>query len=204
MDLQGFVSLLLGFPTSIFFIPLTVLFVIMLVDMVCNVFETFTADLDLFDLDDIPGSGILLPPVLSKVPLAVALFVSFFFATILSFYYQEWTVRFSDLTVWFVVDIISIPVTAYLALFISAWVLKPLTPLFSKHNFAEVNYIGLKARVHSSTINQDIGEIMVKHRGNEYLLDAIINQKTPVHYGDEVIIVSKDKASNRYIVAVSS
>lgn len=204
MDFSAFISLLLSFPTNIFFVPLGLLFFIMLIDLVCSVFETFASDLDLFDLDDLPGSGIILPQVLSKVPLAVALFVSFFVATIISFYYQQWSQVYTEYRLWLIIDIAVIPVIAYLSLFLSAWILKPLAPLFSKNNFAEVDYIGLKARVHSSTINQDIGEVMVLHNGNEFLLDAMMSQDTPVKYGDEVIIVAKDKASNRYVVAVSS
>lgn len=200
MNLDEFVSVLFAFPTNVFFIPLIILFIIMLIDLVCSVFETLTADIDFFDLDELPGSGLLLPPVLSKVPLAVALCVSFFFGTIISFYFQQWTQTYSSLNGWIIVDIVSLPVTAYLALCIAAWVLKPLTPLFNRDTFANVDYVGLKARVHSSTINQNIGEVVVNHGGNEYLLDATIEDVTPIEYGDDVIIVGKDKVTNKYIV----
>ncbi len=215
MELHEFVSQLLVFPTNIFAIPLGLFFLIMLIDLLFNVVETLTADIDLFDLDNIPGQGILLPPVLSKVPLTIALFVSFFAATVLSFYFQQFmqdveALLFEHVSLsifvdfGIVCDVISIPIIAYLALIIAAWVLKPITPLFSNRRFAEVDFIGLKGRVHSNNITNDYGEVVILHDGNEFLIDAKMESNLSAQYGDEVIIVAKDNASNRYVVALSN
>ncbi|WP_028021939.1 hypothetical protein [Enterovibrio calviensis] len=202
MVLGDFFDALLAFPTNVFFLPFLLFLLILLIDLVFNVVEGVTGDLDLFDLDNIPGSGLLLPPVLSKVPLMVALSVSFFVATVISFYLTMYISVLFPSTIQFVVDLVSIPIIAYLSLAISAWLLKPISPLFDrKKAFAEVEFIGLKGRVHSSVVTQDKGEIMVLHQGNEFLLDVVIQDDVSTSYGDEVIIVYKDSATKRYVVA---
>ncbi|KKD59302.1 hypothetical protein RN22_16710 [Grimontia sp. AD028] len=202
MAVGEFLGMLMTFPTSVFFVPFVVFFLIMLVDLVFNVVEGFTADIDLFDLDNLPGSGLLLPQVLSKVPLMVALCVSFFVATVLSFYASDIAQGFISGPILLVANIISIPIVAYISLAISAWLLKPLAPLFDrKKTFAKVEFIGLKGRVHSNVVNREKGEVVVLHEGNEFLLDAMLQDDSSIQYGDEVIIVYKDDASDRYVVA---
>ncbi|MDN3608250.1 DUF1449 domain-containing protein [Vibrio ostreicida] len=201
MTLHDFFYALANWPTSVFFFPFGLFLLIMLIDLVFNVVDSVTADMELFDLDNIPGSGLLLPPVLSKVPLMVALCTSFFVATVLSFYMshhtQEWLTGYSlDIA-----NVLSIPVIAYLALIIAAWMLKPLSPLFDKAKaFASVEFVGMTARVHSSKVTALMGEVMVMQNGNEYLLDAVIEKEQDLAYGDEVVIVSREKELNRYVV----
>lgn len=202
MTLDEFFSALLTFPTIVFFVPLLVFLIILLVDLAFNVVESFTADIDFLDLDNIPGAGLFLPPVLSKVPLMVALTVSFFIATIMSFYSYQFLISFIPNTFLFISSIVLIPVIIYPSLFVAALLLTPLAPVFDKNNsFAEMNFIGLKAKVHSSVIDTEWGEIVVYHEGKEFLLDAMIDSGTPIPYGDDVVIVERDLATSRYLVA---
>ncbi|MCG2836099.1 DUF1449 domain-containing protein [Photobacterium sp. WH77] len=206
MTIQEMISILLSFPTNVFFVPFVIFLVIMLVDLVFNIVESVAPDVDLFDAENIPGAGLILPPILSKVPLMVALCVSFFVGTIVSFYLVQALNAVSEASWMMVVEVVSIPFTAYLALFIAAWLLKPLAPLFDKkRSFAKVDFIGLKGRVHSSLVNQNRGEVVVQHNGSEFLLDVrVIEPEISMEYGDEVIIVSQDKTTNHYIVAKNS
>ncbi|NUW67099.1 DUF1449 domain-containing protein [Vibrio coralliilyticus] len=202
MTLNDFLSELMAFPTSVFFVPFLLFLVVMLIDLVFNVIESATAELDLLDLDNLPGSGLLLPPVLSKVPLMVALCSSFFVATVLSFYTSQWTQSWWKDGLLMAANLISVPFTAYVALVIAAWFLKPLSPLFDKKKaFAQVEYVGLAARVHSSKVTSEVGEVMVVQNGNEYLLDAVTEQNIDIEYGDEVVIVAREAESRRYVIA---
>ncbi|MDD1795338.1 DUF1449 domain-containing protein [Enterovibrio sp. ZSDZ42] len=202
MAVGEFLGMLMAFPTNVFFIPFVVFFLIMLIDLVFNVVEGFTADLDIFDLDNIPGAGLLLPQVLSKVPLMVALCVSCFIATVMSFYSAQMNISLFSGVTNLLIDLASIPIVAYLSLAISALLLKPLAPLFDrKKAFAQVDYIGLKARVHSNVVNKERGEVVVLHQGNEFLLDVMLQDESTIQYGEEVVIVFKDDTSNRYVVA---
>lgn len=202
MSLSNFFAELMAFPTNVFFIPFVFIFVVMLIDLVFNVVESLTAELDLFELDNIPGSGLILPPVLSKVPLMVALCASFFVATVLSFYTSQLTLAWLTGLLTIIVDVVSIPAIAYCALVIAAWLLKPLSPLFDKKKaFAQVEFVGLTARVHSSKVTTQVGEVMVAQNGNEYLLDVICEQNVNIEYGDEVVIVAREAESRRYLIA---
>ncbi|WP_225445050.1 DUF1449 domain-containing protein [Photobacterium arenosum] len=206
MTIQEMISILLSFPTNVFFVPFVIFLVIMLVDLVFNIVESVAPEVDLFDAENIPGAGLILPPILSKVPLMVALCVSFFVGTIVSFYLVQALNAVSEAGWMMVVEVVSIPFTAYLALFIAAWLLKPLAPLFDKKkSFAKVDFIGLKGRVHSSLVNQNRGEVVVQHNGSEFLLDVrVIEPEMSMEYGDEVIIVSQNKTTKHYIVAKNS
>jgi len=206
MTIQEMLSILLSFPTNVFSVPFVIFLLIMLVDLVFNIVESVAPDVDLFDAENIPGAGLILPPILSKVPLMVALCVSFFVGTIVSFYLAQALSAVSDAGWIMVIEVVSIPLTAYLALFIAAWLLKPLAPLFDKKkSFAKVDFIGLKGRVHSSLVNQNRGEVVVHHNGSEFLLDVrVIEPEISMEYGDEVIIVSQNKTTKHYIVAKNS
>ncbi|WP_120510482.1 DUF1449 domain-containing protein [Photobacterium salinisoli] len=206
MTIQEMLSILLSFPTNVFFVPFVIFLLVMLVDLVFNIVESVAPDVDLFDAENIPGAGLILPPILSKVPLMVALCVSFFVGTIVSFYLAQALSVVSDAGWMMVVEVVSMPLTAYLALFIAAWMLKPLAPLFDKKkSFARVDFIGLKGRVHSSLVNQNRGEVVVQHNGSEFLLDVrVIEPEMSMEYGDEVIIVSQNKTTKHYIVAKNS
>ncbi|MGD8111879.1 DUF1449 domain-containing protein [Vibrio sp. TRT 17S01] len=203
MILSEFFSELTAFPTSVFFIPFLFIFLVMLVDLVFNFVESIVpVEFDLFDIDNIPGAGLLLPPFLSKVPLMVALSSSFFIATVLSFYASHFSQRWLSGGFLMMINILSLPVVAYFSLVVAAWFLKPLSPLFDKKKaFARVEFIGLKARVHSSQVTANMGEIMVVQNGNEYLLDAVCTQDAEIKYGDEVVIVAKTTEPRRYLIA---
>ncbi|MCG9752981.1 DUF1449 domain-containing protein [Vibrio brasiliensis] len=203
MNLSEFFSVLTAFPTNVFFVPLVFISLVMLVDLVFNVVEsTVLSEFDLFDIDNIPGAGLLLPPLLSKVPLMVALSTSFFIATVMSFYVSHYSQNWLSGLLLEGLNVLSLPIIAYFSLVIAAWLLKPLSPLFDKKKaFAHVEFVGLKARVHSSLVTTDMGEIMVMQNGNEYLLDAICNQGVEFKYGDEVVIVAKTTEPRRYLIA---
>jgi hypothetical protein len=72
--------------------------------------------------------------------------------------------------------------------YIAAILLKPLASFFNKNNaFASIDYVGLRAKVHSSQVSQEAG--------NEVLLDVMSHSTQEIRYGDEVVIVSKDNES---------
>ncbi len=196
------VDVLLSFPTNVFFLPFVVFLLMMLIDLLFNVVESALVDIDFFDSGYLFSGGLLLPPVLSKVPLTVGLCVSFFVGSILSFYFSSYISKYSDYDYLIIFETISIPINFYLSLFISSKLLSPLSPIFDKaKSFAKFNFIGMKARVHSSEVNSLRGEIIVLHNGSEFLLDARIPESgTPIKYGSEVVIVSKHKQKKYYII----
>ena len=195
-------DILLSFPTNVFFVPFVFLLLIMCIDLIFNVVDVAVADIELFESGSLFSGGLLLPPILSKIPLAVGLCVSFFFATILSFYSSSYLNQHLSSVFLTVAELVSIPVNFYLSLHISAKLLSPLAPLFDKSKaFAKVDFIGMKAKVHSSEVNSQRGEIIVHHNGSEFLLDArILESDAPIEYGNDVVIVSLNKQKKYYII----
>lgn len=196
------IDILLSFPTNVFFVPFVFLLLIMCIDLIFNVVDVAVADIDLFESGNLFSGGLLLPPILSKVPLAVGLCVSFFFATILSFYFSSFIDQYISTTTAMIAKVVSIPVNFYLSLYISAKLLSPLAPLFDKSKaFAKVDFVGMKAKVHSGEVNTQRGEIIVHHNGSEFLLDArILESDAPIEYGNDVVIVSLNKQKKYYII----
>ncbi|MCX2790633.1 DUF1449 domain-containing protein [Vibrio sp. Sgm 5] len=196
------IDILLSFPTNVFFVPFVFLLLTMCIDLIFNVVDVAVADIDLFESGNLFSGGLLLPPILSKVPLAVGLCVSFFFATILSFYLSSFIDQYISSTAAMIAKVVSIPVNFYLSLYISAKLLSPLAPLFDKNKaFAKVDFVGMKAKVHSSEVNSQRGEIIVHHNGSEFLLDArIFESDVPIEYGNDVVIVFLNKQKKYYII----
>ncbi|AUI86948.1 DUF1449 domain-containing protein [Vibrio azureus] len=203
MSLSDFLSILISFPTNVFFIPFVVFFIIMLIDMLFDIFDGVLGELDVVDLDNMNGGVFILPPILTKVPLPIALCVSFFWATIFEYYLDTYLLSNFTSTIALVSGVVSLPIIAYLALLVSAFLLKPLAPFFNKENsFATIDYVGLRGKVLSSTVNADTGgEVTVIHNGNEVLLDVFSEGEQEIHYGDEVVIVSQINDSQHYLVA---
>ncbi|WP_087018133.1 DUF1449 domain-containing protein [Thaumasiovibrio subtropicus] len=201
MDTASFLSVLTSFPTNIFFVPFVILFFVMAIDMVFDFADAAFGELDFFDFDAETGGSLLIPPVLSHVPLAVALCVTFFVGTVMSYYVDTLALVHLEGVVATAAKIATVPVSAIASLHVASWLLKPLQPLFDKEKtFATVNYIGMRARVHSSTVTQERGEVVVTHQGNEYLLDVVAETSAPMAYGDEVVILSKVEDSKNYVV----
>ncbi|MBD1555366.1 DUF1449 domain-containing protein [Vibrio sp. S9_S30] len=203
MAFELFLSVLLSFPTNVFFIPFIIFFVIMLIDLIFDIFEGLLGELDIVDLDNMTNGSPILPPILTQVPLPIALCASLFVATATEYYLD--TFLFSSLSdmLSIVVGAISLPIVAYIALYIASILLKPLSPFFNKeHALAKIDYIGLRAKVHSSQVSQEVGgEVMILHNGTEVVLNAVASGSQNIQYGDEVVIVSKDNESQRYFVA---
>ncbi|MGL6259764.1 DUF1449 domain-containing protein [Vibrio sp. WXL103] len=200
MELAIFWERLLSFPVMFFSVPFCILFLVMLIDMIFDFLGSAIGELDFLDFDPNTGGSFLLPKVLTKVPLAVALTVTFFIGTIISFYASHFLI---DLPTVFQYSLGSllILVTLYLSLLLADIALRPLAPLFcNKNSFAQVEFVGLSARVMSANLDKDRGEIVVLHQGNEFLLDAYCQSENPLAYGDEVVILSLDTTSQRYEV----
>ncbi|USD65679.1 DUF1449 domain-containing protein [Vibrio sp. SCSIO 43136] len=204
MELGTFLSLMTGFPVAVFFFPFALCLLILMLDLVFNFVDGLLPDLDLFDFDDVPGAGLILPPVLTKVPLMLALTTSFFLATVAMFYSQQVFTHLLADSLQLPVTILSIPLVAYISLWGASWLLCPLIPLFEKNrSSARIEFIGMRGRVHSNQITATSGEVMVLHDGREILLDAMAYASETMDHGDSVIILDKDQESKRYIIKKS-
>ena len=200
--MNTFLDVLMSYPVAVFAMPFCVFFALMLVDLVFDLSDGSLGDADGFDADSTWSAKLLLPPIMSQVPLPIALTVSTFVATIIAFYAQEYFFSLFTGAVFYLVTAPALIGILYLSLHISAFVLKPLEPVLSSKNaFAKIEFEGMRAFVRSNVVTEKQGEVVVKQGANEIQLDVYSDSRIDIKYGDEVVIVSKSNELNRYLVA---
>lgn len=197
-----FIDALLSYPVAIFSIPFGLFFGLMLIDLIFDLSDGSLGDAEGVDIDSGWSAKLLLPPIVSQVPLPVALTVSSFVAMVLTYYLQQYLFSLFTGMVFYAVTVPALFVIYYLSLHISAFALKPLAPLFNAKNaFAKINYEGMRASVRSNQVSSSHGEVVIHQGGNEIQLDAYIEGEGEVQYGDDVVIISKHPDLEKYLVA---
>lgn len=84
--MAAFLDALMSYPVIIFSMPFCLFFALMVIDLIFDLSDGSLGDVDGVDVDSGWSAKLLLPPVVSQVPLPVALTVSSFFATVLTYY----------------------------------------------------------------------------------------------------------------------
>lgn len=200
--MSAFINALLSYPVVVFSVPFCLFFGLMLIDLIFDLSDGSLGDADGVDLDSGWSAKLMLPPIVSQVPLPVALTVSSFFAVVLTYYLDQYLFGLLSGAVFYAVTVPALFIIYYLSLHISAFVLKPLGPVFNAKNaYAKISYEGMRANVRSNQISAEHGEVVIRQDGNEIQLDAYIEGEGDIHYGDEVVIISKHPSLEKYLVA---
>lgn len=200
--MTAFFDALMSYPVIVFSMPFCLFFALMLIDLLFDLSDGSLGDADGVDLDAGWSAKLFLPPIVSLVPLPVALTVSSFVATVLTYYLQQYLFSLLGGMAFYAITVPALLLIYYLSLHISALFLKPLGPVFSAKNaFAKINYEGMRAVVRSGQVSSRHGEVVIRQGGNEIQLDAYVEGETDIHYGDEVVIVSKHPELDKYLVA---
>ncbi|WP_415888355.1 hypothetical protein ACMXYV_09995 [Neptuniibacter sp. SY11_33] len=199
--LLGFFS----FPLAVTAIPFLFLFSLMLISVLTGFVDDIpflSTDTDVeIEVDaEVPG-GTWLPVGITKVPLIISLTTVSFVATILLYYIDSFILSAMSGAVFYGAASGSILASLFLSLYIAAFLLKPLQPLFDhEKSFAAINYVGMNAVVRSNSVNQTFGEAVVTKGSLENQLDIYSNSDATISYGDEVLIVSLNPENQRYLV----
>ncbi|RWX56834.1 DUF1449 domain-containing protein [Photobacterium chitinilyticum] len=200
--MSAFINALLSYPVVVFSVPFCLFFGLMLIDLIFDLSDGSLGDADGVDLDSGWSAKLLLPPIVSQVPLPVALTVSSFVAMVLTYYLEQYLFSLLGGAAFYAVTVPALFVIYYLSLHISAFALKPLGPVFNAKNaYAKMSYEGMRASVRSNQISAEHGEVVIRQDGNEIQLDAYIEEEGDIQYGDEVVIVSKHPSLDKYLVA---
>lgn len=197
-----FFATLLSYPVLVFFIPFCVFTLLMIIDFVVNISDGHLTNADVGDLDTSLAAKLFLPSVLSLVPLPIMLCLTTFAATIIIYYTETLLLQHLSNSIADIVTAAALVGIFYIALHISALLLRPLAPILNKEKaFATIDFNGKRAFVRSATVNEEFGEVVITENGNEFQIDAYNSFNENIKYGDEVLIISRNKNTQRYLVS---
>lgn len=208
-SMDPFHQTVMSFPTVIF----TVLLIICMLYWVVAVLGL--VDLDVLDIDmdgDIDSAdsieaqngiaGLLLKFGLGGVPLTITITLIALFGWLLSYYASFFIKPLvpTDL-LRFVASIGILIAVIYVAIMITAQVIKPIRAIYSKLNIDETKHIiGQVVRVRSSVVNKDRGEATMNDGGAGLLLNVRATGSDEHHKGDEVVVIEQLSENNLYRV----
>ncbi|KLV08935.1 hypothetical protein ABT56_01650 [Photobacterium aquae] len=200
--LIDFFAVLTGFPVIVFFAPFCIFSLLMIIDLMFDLSDGSLGDTDAVDVDAGWATRLFLPPIVSQVPIFIALTITTFFATIIAYYLEIYLFGILPESFSYLVTIPSLFVVFYSALYIAALTLKPLAVVFDTNKaFVTINYEGMRATVRSSKVSSEKGEVVLYQGASEIQLDVYSCGDEDINYGDEVIIVAKHPDENKFLVA---
>ncbi|MCW8330771.1 DUF1449 domain-containing protein [Photobacterium sp. SDRW27] len=199
--MTAFLDVLMSYPVIVFSVPFCLFFALMLIDLIFDLSDGSLGDAEGVELDSAWSAKLFLPPIVSQVPLPVALTVSTFVAMVMTYYLQQFLFGVLGGIIFYAVTAVALLVIFYLSLHIAAFLLKPLGPVFNAKNaFAKINFEGMRAVVRSSQISKQYGEVVIRQGANEIQLDVYSEEENDIQYGDEVVIISKHPDQDKYLV----
>ncbi len=210
-----FFEIVFSFPVAVFFIPYCIFLGLMIISVITGFLDnlhfpllgSIESDLD-GDMLNNHGhfsDNLLLPIAITKIPLPIALTVTFFIASLLS-YLSELIAR-ATLSV--LPDFLYVPMMMILlvlclwsSLHIAAFILKPFLPIFDKTNtLAIVQYEGKIGIVKTVVVTNDSGEVEITEGSLSNHIDVYTEEpEGTLCYGDTVLVVVFNKGKERYLV----
>ena len=206
-----------SFPTVLF----TFVLAVCLIYWLCAVMGF--VDIDILDLDapeldaDLPDSGaahgaeefapnalagLLLKLGLNGVPLTVIISLIALFGWILSYFAMHFASPFvADGLLRYVAGVPVLLLTGYLAIRITAVLIRPLRRLFKAAHVNTVKHVlGQTAIVRTSYVDADFGEANLADGGAGLILKVRASGDTSFKKGDRVVLLDYDKHSHCYRV----
>jgi len=212
-SMNPFHQTVMSFPTVIF----TVLLIICLLYWLVAVLGL--VDLDVLDVDldgDIDSAdsleaqngiaGLLLKFGLGGVPLTITVTSIALFGWLISYYASFFIKPLVPTSILKIATSVGILCAAsFLAILITAQVIKPIRSLFAKLNIDETKHIiGQVVTVRSSIVNKDRGEAMMNDGGAGLLLHIRASGDDEHQKGDEVVVIEQLSNNNLYRVISKS
>lgn len=190
-------QLLFSFPVVVTVIPFFLVLLLLLFSLVTGLFDEVLPGLDL----DAEAPNLLLPIGITRVPLVVSLPLVFFLASAALMVFSHLVMPLLPVWLFYSLSVVAILLSGYLSLYIAAWMLSPLAPLFDqRHMFSKVDYIGMSGHVRTSRVDAHFGEIVVTRGSVENQLDAYCDEQEALRYGDEIHILAFNETKGRYFI----
>lgn len=190
---------LFAFPAVVTVVPFCIFLVLLVFSVFTGLFDDVFPGLD-FNADaELPN--LLLPIGITKIPLVISLPLVFFLASGQLLLFSYWLMPLLSAWSFYALSAVAILVSCYVSLYIAAWMLRPLAPLFDHtHTYAKIDYIGMSGRVRTTRVDAHFGEVVVTRGSVENQLDVYCDEKEQLSYGDEVHILFFNVATRRYFI----
>ncbi len=207
-----------SFPTVFFtfFLALTTLYWLV---AVLGLISIDILDFDLPEVDgDVPGdldmgeatdltnanvlAGLMLRLGLNGVPVTIIISLIALFGWILSYYVVHFSFSFiPDGMLQYIAGVPVLFLSLYLAAMMTAFVIKPLRPLFKKaHQETEKYVLGQVAVVRTSRVDETFGEAVMADGGAGLILKIRSSSDSHFKKGDKVVLFEYVKETNAYRV----
>lgn len=207
MDL--FWGIFFSFPVVIFSGLVTICVLYWLVASI-GVLTVDCLDID-FDIDvkqlstDNPASGfsgLLMKLGFNEVPMTLVItLIALFGWSICYFSFRFFMMPISHYALIYYLLGLIIFITAFIAaVYLTAFTIKPLRPIFSKLNTANSHksLLGQTVEIRSSTVSETKGEATYEDGGAGLILQVRCNESYQFKRGDKAILLSYDKTNNSY------
>ena len=138
-----------------------------------------------------------------KVPVTLIVTVLMFLQGVIGIVLNNYIIKFLGTDFWSWIAVLAGFVLSFtLALFPTAWMMKPLYPLFQDYGVAETSesLVGQIATVSTGTLDSSFGQAKLTLPNGEGVEVSvrIPAGANPLHYGDKVLIVDYSEEKNMY------
>ncbi len=215
--MTNFFEIVFSFPVAVFFIPYCIFLGLMIISLITGFLDDLhfpllggvdvdlDADGDMFSNHGHFGDNLLLPIAMTKVPLPVALTVTFFIASLLSYLSELITRAVMPVLPDFLympLIIVLLILCLWISLHIAAFILKPFLPIFDKTNtLAIVQYEGKIGVVKTMVVTSHSGDVEISEGSLGNHIDVYTEEpEGTLRYGDTVLVVQFNKEKERYLV----
>ncbi|MBD2809714.1 NfeD family protein [Xenorhabdus sp. Vera] len=192
----------LAFPVVIF----SGLLLIILFYWICAAFGLFDIDILNIDADSFDASslaGWLTKLGLTGIPVTIIITLFTLISWPFSYFIMHLMLRFIETDVLrYLLGTVTFFVVTFIALLLTAMLLRPLKPLLSKLNRSNSvdNLIGKVAEVRSPIVTEQRGEALMENNGASLILQVRAPESDGITRCDRVVIISYDASTHSYTV----
>jgi hypothetical protein len=165
-------------------------------DIAINVEDTAT---------DIPSSGfggLLLKFGFNEVPLTLVITLISLFGWSISYFSFRFFILplYNDILLYFIIGAVFFVISLITAIYLTAFVIKPIRPIFTKLNLTHdhKSLLGQIVLIRSSIVNNIKGEAIYEDGGAGLILQVRSDEAYQFKRGDKAVLLRYDMANNFY------
>lgn len=203
--MELFWGIFFAFPVIIFSTLLTLCVLYWLVAAI-GIFSVDCLDVDIDGIDsELPSTGLgglLMKFGFHEVPMTLIITLISLFGWAMSYFACRFMlIHLYELPlIYYLVGVIAFIVTLLIAIYLTAWVIKPIRPFFSKLNGVNNHQtlIGQTVEIRSSSVSITKGEAIYEDGGAGLILQVRADESCQFKRGDKAVLLSYNVTHNSY------